>query len=86
MIIPIRCFSCNKPIAHLWDQYLDDVSKYYANNVDKKNNNIIIKSNVEDYIKNNEESIEKKTLDKLNMKRYCCRRMFLTHVDLCKKI
>jgi len=21
MIIPIRCFSCGKPIAHLWDGY-----------------------------------------------------------------
>mgnify|MGYP001297687452 FL=1 len=21
MIIPIRCFSCGKPIAHLWESY-----------------------------------------------------------------
>jgi DNA-directed RNA polymerase subunit N (RpoN/RPB10) len=21
MIIPIRCFSCGKPLAHLWEQY-----------------------------------------------------------------
>ena len=21
MIIPIRCFSCGKPIAHLWEKY-----------------------------------------------------------------
>jgi|TARA_Y100000031_G_C8085653_1_gene321713 DNA-directed RNA polymerase subunit N (RpoN/RPB10) len=21
MIIPIRCFSCGKPIAHLWSEY-----------------------------------------------------------------
>ncbi|MEK6898290.1 MAG: DNA-directed RNA polymerase subunit N [Nanoarchaeota archaeon] len=21
MIIPIRCFSCGKPIAHLWEEY-----------------------------------------------------------------
>ena len=21
MIIPIRCFSCGKPIGHLWEQY-----------------------------------------------------------------
>ena len=21
MIIPIRCFTCNKVIAHLWDEY-----------------------------------------------------------------
>ena len=21
MIIPVRCFSCGKPIAHLWDEF-----------------------------------------------------------------
>ncbi|MBI5388976.1 DNA-directed RNA polymerase subunit N [Candidatus Woesearchaeota archaeon] len=21
MIVPIRCFSCGKPIGHLWEQY-----------------------------------------------------------------
>ena len=23
MIIPIRCFSCNKPVAQLWEEYLE---------------------------------------------------------------
>ncbi|PIN93508.1 DNA-directed RNA polymerase subunit N [Candidatus Pacearchaeota archaeon CG10_big_fil_rev_8_21_14_0_10_31_9] len=27
MIIPIRCFSCGKPIAHLWEQFKEKVSK-----------------------------------------------------------
>ena len=27
MIIPIRCFSCGKPIGHLWEQYLEKVDK-----------------------------------------------------------
>jgi len=26
MIIPIRCFSCGKPIAHLWEEYQERVS------------------------------------------------------------
>ncbi len=25
MIIPIRCFSCGKPIAHLWEEFKDRV-------------------------------------------------------------
>ena len=25
MIIPIRCFSCGKPIAHLWETYKERV-------------------------------------------------------------
>ncbi len=27
MIIPIRCFSCGKPIAHLWEIYKKRVSQ-----------------------------------------------------------
>jgi DNA-directed RNA polymerase subunit N len=26
MIIPIRCFSCGKPIAHLWKDYKEKAS------------------------------------------------------------
>ena len=28
----------------------------------------------------------RKALDSLNLKRYCCRRMILTHVDLIEKL
>jgi DNA-directed RNA polymerase subunit N (RpoN/RPB10) len=55
MIIPIRCFSCGKPIAHLWETYKERVN-------------------------NGEE--RKKVLDELKLERYCCRAMFLGHVDL----
>jgi DNA-directed RNA polymerase subunit N (RpoN/RPB10) len=27
MIIPIRCFSCGKPIGHLWEPYKEGVAK-----------------------------------------------------------
>lgn len=27
MIIPVRCFSCGKPIAHLWESYKKRVEK-----------------------------------------------------------
>ena len=27
MIIPIRCWSCGKPIAHLWEAYKERVAK-----------------------------------------------------------
>jgi len=26
-MIPIRCFSCGKPIAHLWEEYNERVNK-----------------------------------------------------------
>ncbi|MBD3310039.1 DNA-directed RNA polymerase subunit N [Candidatus Woesearchaeota archaeon] len=27
MMIPIRCFSCGKPIGHLWEQYKEKTEK-----------------------------------------------------------
>ncbi len=27
MIIPIRCFSCGKPVGHLHEEYLEKVTK-----------------------------------------------------------
>lgn len=55
MIIPIRCFSCGKPVAHLWEKYQEMV----ANGKDAG-----------------------KVMDKLGLDRYCCRGLFLGHVDL----
>ena len=55
MIIPIRCFSCGKPIAHLYEEFRERTNK--GDN-------------------------RKKILDDLGLERYCCRAMFLGHVDL----
>ncbi|HII17353.1 TPA: DNA-directed RNA polymerase subunit N [Candidatus Woesearchaeota archaeon] len=55
MIIPVRCFSCGKPIGHLWAQYQGRLSKGEDKN---------------------------KVLDELGIQRYCCRSVFLGHVDL----
>jgi len=27
MIIPVRCWSCGKPIGHLWEKYKERVAK-----------------------------------------------------------
>lgn len=27
MIIPIRCWTCGKPIAHLWEKYTERIAK-----------------------------------------------------------
>lgn len=55
MIIPVRCFTCGKPVGHLWEEYKDRLKK-------------------------GEE--RKKALDELGLERYCCRTIFLSHVDL----
>lgn len=55
MIIPIRCFSCGKPVGHLYEEYKERIAKG--------------------------EDI-KKALDSLGVFRYCCRGIFLGHVEL----
>lgn len=27
MIVPVRCISCGKPVAHLWEEYQERVKK-----------------------------------------------------------
>ena len=68
MIIPIRCFTCSKIIANKYEKYVELVKE---RNKDNK------------YINNQDESIDNSDIfKKLKLKRYCCRRMVLTHVDL----
>ena len=55
MMFPVRCYTCGKPIGHLWEEFLNRVNA------------------AED---------KKKVLDDLGIERYCCRRLFLSHVDL----
>lgn len=82
MIIPIRCFTCNKVIAHLWEEYQNRLQASFIeedipNNTKKRFVNI-------DTIEN--KTTEGKILDDLGIKRYCCRRMMLSHIDLTDKI
>ncbi|MEK6812517.1 MAG: DNA-directed RNA polymerase subunit N [Nanoarchaeota archaeon] len=51
----IRCASCGKPVAHLWEDFKARVAKG------------------ED---------RKAVMDSLGLQRYCCRALFLGHVDL----
>lgn len=68
MLIPVRCFSCGKLIANKYQKYLKMVEE--KNKKNKYINNQDSKINNEDIFK------------KLKLKRYCCRRMCLTHVKL----
>ena len=54
-MIPVRCWSCGKVIAHVYEQYKRAVDGGEDAQI---------------------------TLDDLGIKRYCCRRMFVGHVDL----
>ena len=51
----MRCMSCGKPVAHLWDEYKDRTSKGEK---------------------------AKKVMDDLKLERFCCRGLFMGHIDL----
>jgi DNA-directed RNA polymerase subunit N len=68
MIIPIRCMSCNKVIADKWEYFKKECEKF--------------ENKEEELLDKNNKNYKKDVLDKLGIERYCCRRMFLGHVDL----
>jgi DNA-directed RNA polymerase subunit N (RpoN/RPB10) len=81
MIIPVKCFTCGMVIANKYRFYQEKVrQKKFA----KKNNGESI--DVDKVLYLTKEFVEKtpegETLDELHMKKMCCRRHFLTHVDI----
>ena len=76
MIIPIRCMSCGNPIADKWN--------YYKNQIKK------IKGRAEErfYMDGTQipRTVEMDVMTTLGLKRPCCRKHFLTHVELMDKI
>ena len=80
MIIPIRCFTCNKIIADKYEYYLKKKQE-----VDSNSPSLIIDSNK---IENGlvEKTEYGKILDDIGIHRYCCRRMFLGQVDIIEVI
>lgn len=59
MIIPIRCFSCGKPIADRYEAFKQKIKLGQKPGA---------------------------ALDEIGIKRYCCRRMVLSQVDLVEEI
>ena len=80
MIIPVRCFTCGKVIGNLWEKYIDELQKQYNDEVPKNEVRKIID------IQKDKESAEKEILDQLGLKRYCCRRMILSNIDMVDKV
>ena len=59
MIIPVRCFTCGKPLGGMWEQYQKRTGKGEK---------------------------ARKVLDDLDLTRYCCRTIMLTHKDMLGEI
>tara|TARA_A100001015_G_C14676887_1_gene589141 strand:+ start:309 stop:542 length:234 start_codon:yes stop_codon:yes gene_type:complete len=76
MIIPVKCFTCGKVLA---DKY-----RFYKEEVNKLNTNKDL--GVDDIIYFTTDNTDKTNngivLDNLKLKKICCRRHMLTHVDI----
>ena len=76
MIIPVKCFTCGGVIGDLYRYFIREVRKMKYNNelsVDK----VIYMTRV-----NKDKTPEGLVLDQLKLKKICCRRHMLTHVDI----
>jgi len=81
MIIPIKCFTCGMVIANKYRYYQEQVRK---KKLAKRGNSESIDIDKVLYLTKEfaDKTAEGEVLDELNMKKMCCRRHFLTHVDI----
>jgi DNA-directed RNA polymerase subunit N (RpoN/RPB10) len=76
MIIPIKCFTCGMVLADKYRFYTEEVRKRkLAKSMDVEKVLYLTKEF-------HDKTPEGEVLDELNMTKMCCRRHFLTHVDI----
>lgn len=80
MIIPVKCFTCGKVLADKYRYYQEEVRKRKL--ADKKMDHMEIDQVVYLTKEFNEKTHEGHVMDDLGLKRMCCRRHILTHVDI----
>jgi DNA-directed RNA polymerase I, II, and III subunit RPABC5 len=80
MPVPIRCFTCGKPLADKKSFYDREVkSRYMKKNkveIDNKKDKVITITST-----NIEKQIEGQILDELGLIRQCCRNSMMTYLD-----
>src|SRR3990167_3337954 len=91
MIIPMVCFTCGKPISHLWDKYnyIIQYITYLRESPSESDGFTLNIRDIEINITNDHirsENDPSKTPEYIALKilkitRQCCRRMFLCHTD-----
>ena len=81
MIIPVRCFTCNKVIGDKWEYYAKRVNE--EKNKTDRNTYTLEDLNIDDrksvFFS---DDFKGKILDELKLTKICCRRHMLGHVDL----
>jgi DNA-directed RNA polymerase subunit N (RpoN/RPB10) len=76
MIIPIKCFTCGNVIADKYRYYVEEVRKRKLAKGLEVDKVIYLTQEFHD------KTPEGEVLDDLSLNKMCCRRHFLTHVDI----
>lgn len=74
--IPIRCYTCNLPIAGKWNTFVTLVKKFRKDDRRPENGELVYLT------KKMDKTAEGRAMDALGLERECCRRHFLTHPGL----
>jgi DNA-directed RNA polymerase I, II, and III subunit RPABC5 len=76
MIIPVKCFTCGKVLGNKY--------RYYQREVQKRKIDKSLELDKVVYLTKNfmDKTPEGEVLDLLNLKKCCCRRHMITHVDI----
>ena len=76
MIIPIKCFTCGAVLADKYRFYCEEVRKR------KMTRDLHVEKVIYLTQEFSQKTPEGEVLDELNLKKMCCRRHMLTHVDV----
>ena len=71
--IPIRCYTCNLPIAGKWKSFLGLVAKYRKQDGRPEKDELVYLA------PGSKISAEGRAMNDLGLSRKCCRRHFFTH-------
>ena len=80
MIIPIRCFSCNKVLGNKYNFFIQEVNRRKIKKGEKNQNNEITSMDLNS--NQPKKCIEGEVLDYLGLVRMCCRTKMLSHIPL----
>lgn len=82
MIIPVKCVTCGKVIANKYRYYLEQVRKKKLDKMGSGEDSGSIQKTVYLSKDSTAKTAEGEVLDDLGLFDPCCRRHFLTHVDI----
>lgn len=83
MLPPIRCFTCGRVVADQYDYYQKEVQKLQNKATENEDKPKTKKQQVEAHEHRHFDGVASgPIMDKLGLKRYCCRRMMLGIQDM----